>query len=420
MAETKTRVRVVVTGIGVVTPIGIGKDEFWKALEEKRSGIVPLADLIDLSGIEAKMGAPVKNLSLSEIMIMSDDGKIKRLTKEPRAIQLGVAAAALALKDSGLKLEKDRNAIGVIGGVGAGSIEVIIENQQRLAESPRKVSVFMVPQFMPNALAAEIAIFWGLKAVNFGLVSACASSSHAIGVAADLIRLGYAKLMLAGGADAPLLRITFAGFDRMKALSRNQDPLYACRPFDLKREGFVPGEGAAFLLLESLEHAYRRGAHIYAEIPSCGMTCDAFHITAPDEDGDGAARAMQMALDRGEIKPQEVGYINAHGTSTELNDKTEALAIHKVFGEYARKIPVSSTKSYIGHLLGAAGAAEAAATLMALEKGIIHPTLGLKDPDPQCDLWLPQEPLKANVKVALSNSFGFGGHNASLAFRKVE
>lgn len=414
-----SRVRVVVTGIGVVTPIGLGKDQFWKALEEKRGGLVHLADLVDLSGIEAKVGAPVKNFDLSQII--SSEERIRRLTKEPRAIQLGIAAAALALKDSKLKLEEeDRNTIGVIGGVGAGSIEVIIENQERLAESPRKVSVFMIPRFMPNALAAEIAIFWGLKAPNFGMVSACASSSHAIGLAADLIRLGYAKLMLAGGADAPLLRITFAGFDRMKALSRNQDPLYACRPFDLKRDGFVPGEGAAFLLLESLEHAYHRGAHIYAEIPSCGMTCDAFHITAPDEDGDGAARAMQMALDRGGIKLQEVGYINAHGTSTKLNDRTEALAIHKVFGEYARKIPVSSTKSYIGHLLGAAGAAEAAATLLALERGVIHPTLGLKEPDPQCDLWLPQEPLKANIKVALSNSFGFGGHNASLAFRKVE
>jgi 3-oxoacyl-[acyl-carrier-protein] synthase II len=275
--------------------------------------------------------------------------------------------------------------------------------------------------FMPNAVAGEISIEWGLQGPDYGIVSACASSNHALGMAADLIRLGYADVMVAGGSEAVMLPLTFAGFDRARALSRrNDEPEKASRPFDAERDGFVVGEGAGILILEGLEHAHARDAHIYAELVGHGMTADAHHITAPAPDGLGAKGAMEMALQHAGISPDEVDYINAHGTATELGDVAETRAIKMLFGERAYEIPVSSTKSQIGHLMGGAGAVEAIATLMALEEGILPPTINYEHPDPECDLdYVPNGARPAEVRVALSNSFGFGGHNSTLVFRKL-
>lgn len=409
--------RAVITGIGVVTPIGTGKEEFWSALSGERSGVMRVDDRIDLSGIGVKIGAPVKDFDPLSYM----EGK--RARRLGRSTQLAMAATKLAIEEANLKLDKeDKDRIGVLIGTGIGNVEAVTENYERLIqEGARRVSPFFIPQFMPNSLAGEIAIEWSLKGPNFGLVSACASSSHALGLAADLIKEEYADVMVVGGSEAVLLRLTFAGFDRMGALSRrNEEPEKASRPFDRKRDGFVVGEGAGILILESSEHARRRDAHIHAELAGSGMTADAFHITAPAEGGEGARKSMEMALKRANIKPEEVDYINAHGTSTPLNDRTETEAIKALFGKYAYKIPISSTKSYIGHLLGAAGAVEAAATILALEKGIIHPTLNCEYPDPECDLdYVPHKPRKVEVKVALSNSFGFGGHNSTIVLTKV-
>jgi 3-oxoacyl-[acyl-carrier-protein] synthase II len=417
MIEDKEERRAVITGIGIISPIGTGKEEFWDCLERGRCGVVRVDDMIDLSGINTKIGAPVEFDPL-EFM---DKRRTKRLG---RATQLAIAATKLALEDSGLDLEgEDKERIGVLMGTGIGNVEAIIANQDRFQkEGPRKVSPFFIPQFMPNALSGEISIEWGLRGPNLGMVSACASSNHAIGLGADLIKAGYADVVISGGAEAVMLPLTYAGFDRMGALSRrNDDPHKASRPFDLKRDGFVLGEGGGILILESLEHALKRDAYIYALVAGFGMSCDANHITAPLENGEGARWAMEMALEKAGIKPQDVDYINAHGTATPLGDKSETKAIKAVFGEYAYKIPISSTKSQIGHLLGAAAAAEAIATLLALERGVIHPTINYEHPDPECDLdYVPNKARKAKVRVAISNSFGFGGHNTCLVLRKLE
>jgi len=348
----------------------------------------------------------------------------KRARRLGRSTQLALAAAHQAVEDSRLNLQReDKTRIGVLVGTGIGNIEVLVENHlTMLQEGPHRVSPFFVPMFMPNAAAGELSIEWGLQGPNFGLVSACASSNHALGVAADFIRMGYADVMIAGGSEAVSLPLTYAGFDQARALSRRNDaPEKASRPFDAQRDGFVVGEGAGVVILESLEHARARDAHIYGELAGHGMTADAHHITAPAPDGHGAKRAMQMALERAGVSPDEVDYINAHGTSTELGDIAETQAIKLLFGERAYKIPVSSTKSQIGHLLGGAGAAEAIATLLALEEGILPPTINYEHPDPKCDLdYVPNEARPATVRVALSNSFGFGGHNSTLLLRKIE
>lgn len=410
--------RVVVTGIGVLTPIGIGKEEFWKALKEERSGVVRIDNIVNLEGIETKIGAPVKEFEPKEYI---DEKSARRLG---RASQLAIAGAKLALEDSGIELERENlGEIGVIIGTGIGNLEKLIENYDvLLSKGSRRVSPLFIPQFMPNALAGDLAIEFGFGGPNFGLVSACAASTHALGLAVDLIKNDYAKIVISGGSEAVLReRITIAGFDRMGALSRkNNEPQKACRPFDAKRDGFVVGEGAGIFILESLEHAQNRKAHIYAEIIGLGMSDDAYHVTAPDPEGKGATKAMEMALKRAGINPEDVDYINAHGTSTLLNDKIETLAIKKVFGEQAYKVPVSSTKSMIGHLLGAAGVVEAAATILALEQGVIHPTINLEYPDPECDLdYVPEGARETEVKIALSNSFAFGGHNACLVLRRI-
>lgn len=407
----------VITGIGAITPIGIGKEGFWEGLKSGKSGVQRIDDLVDLTGVEVKIGAPVRDFNPLDYM---DKKRARRLG---RSSQFALAATRQALQDASLNLEReDKGRVGVLIGTGIGNVEVLVENHLTLLQQgPRRVSPFFVPMFMPNATAGEIAIEWGLMGPNYGIVSACASSNHALGAAADFIRLGYADVMIAGGSESVLLPLTFAGFDQARALSRrNDEPEKASRPFDAQRDGFVVGEGAGALVLESLEHALARDAHIYAELVGHGMTADAYHITAPAPDGLGAKLSMELALKYAGISPEEVDYINAHGTATELGDVAETQAIKLLFGERAYKIPVSSTKSQIGHLLGGAGAVEAIATLMALEEGILPPTINYEYPDPRCDLdYVPNRARPAKVRVALSNSFGFGGHNSTLVFRKI-
>jgi len=406
--------RVVVTGLGPVTSIGEGKDAFWEGLREGRSGVCRVDHLIHLEGIDVLIGAPVLSFD-PEAHI--EPKKARRLD---RSTQLGLAAAQLAVSDASLDfgaLDLDR--IGVVAGTGIGGLLTFEENFNILSEKgPRRISPFFVPRMMPNALAGEISIAHGLRGVNFGVVSACASSAHAIGLAADLIRSGRADCILAGGAESVMLRITFAGFARMGAVSRrNDEPERASRPFDLDRDGFVMGEGAGFVVLETAEHAARRGATAYAELAGFGMTADAFHITAPCEDGAGQRRAITLAMEQAAVEPDEVDYINAHGTSTPLNDPAETQAIKGALGDAAKRVKISSTKSQIGHLLGAAGGVEAVATVLSIVHEYIPATLNYETPDPACDLDCTPEPVTARIRVALSNSFGFGGQNATLLFR---
>jgi 3-oxoacyl-[acyl-carrier-protein] synthase II len=412
-----TERRVVITGIGVVTSIGLGKEAFWKALQAARSGVSRIEDVLDLDGIGTKIGAYVRDFDPLAYM---DKKRARRLG---RATQFGFAATRMALEDSGLDLTRENpDRCGVLLGTGIGNIEVLLDNHVTLLQKgPGRVSPFFVPMFMPNALPGEVSIEWGLRGPNYGTVSACASSNHAIGGAADAIRYGYADVMIAGGSEAAMTKLTFAGFDQMGALSRrNESPAQASRPFDRDRDGFVMGEGSGILILESLEHAQVRGAHIYAEVAGMGMTADAGHIVAPDENGDGGRRAMEMALQRSQIAPDQVDYINAHGTATPLGDVSETRALKNVFGAHAKKLAVSSTKSQIGHVLGGAAAVEAIAVLMALERGVLPPTINLETPDPECDLdYVPNQARAARVEVALSNSFGFGGHNSCIALRKI-
>ncbi len=414
MSEPK---RVVITGVGAVTPIGIGKEAFWEGLLLGKSGVARIDDIVDLTDIPVKIGAYIREFDPLQFM---DKKRARRLG---RSSQLALAATKLALEDSRIELsQEDRDRIGVVIGTGIGNVETLTENYEIfLRRGPSRVSPFFVPTFMPNAVAGEISIEWELRGPNYGIVSACASSNHALGLAADMIRYGYADVMIAGGAEAVSLPLTFAGFDQMGALSRRNDtPERASRPFDRDRDGFVVGEGAGILILESLEHARARGANIYAELASIGMSADAGHITAPDEQGEGARKAMLMALERAGVRPDEVDYINAHGTATPLGDVSETRAIKRLFGAHAYKLAVSSTKSQIGHLLGAAGAVEAIATLMALHRGILPPTINLDTPDPECDLdYVPNKARPAKVEIALSNSFGFGGHNSAIVLRKI-
>lgn len=410
--------RVVITGIGVITPIGIGKEAFWEGLAFARSGVTRVDDIIDLTNIPVKIGAYIREFDPLQFM---DKKRARRLG---RASQLALAAAKLALEDGRLDLEReDRDRIGVIVGTGIGNIEALTENYDLFIQrGPSRVSPFFVPMFMPNAAAGEISIEWGLRGPTYGAVSACASSNHAIGLAADAIRYGYADVMICGGTESVMHPLAFAGFDQLGALSRRNDaPEKASRPFDRDRDGFVLGEGAGILILESLEHAQARRAYIYAELAGFGMSADAEHITAPDEQGEGARKAMQMALERAGVCPEEVDYINAHGTATPLGDISETRAIKRLFGAHAYTLAVSSTKSQIGHLLGAAGAVEAIATLMALDRGLLPPTINLDNPDPECDLdYVPNKARPAKVKIALSNSLGFGGHNSAIVLRRLE
>jgi 3-oxoacyl-[acyl-carrier-protein] synthase II len=405
--------RVAVTGVGPISPIGTGVDAFWENLRAGRSGVRRVEDRVDLTDIDVKIAAPVDGFDPNEYI---DPKKARRLD---RSAQLALAATSLALKDAGNpEADVDLDRFGVIVGTGIGGMETFQENFTVMLErGPRRVSPFFVPRMMPNALAGEISIAHGLRGANFGVVSACASGNHAIGLAADLIASGLIDRAVTGGAEAVLIPVTFAGFARMGALSkRNDEPERASRPFDAARDGFVMGEGAGMLVLEEYDSAVARGAHVYAEVRGFGMSADATHITAPAEDGAGASRAMQMAMDRAHVGPSDVDYINAHGTSTPPNDRAETTAIKTTFGPDAARVKISSTKSQIGHLLGAAGGIEAIATVLTMEHGFIPATLNYENPDPACDLDYTPVSVEAKVRVALSNSFGFGGQNASLIF----
>ncbi|ADH61042.1 3-oxoacyl-(acyl-carrier-protein) synthase 2 [Thermoanaerobacter mathranii subsp. mathranii str. A3] len=406
--------RVVVTGVGVITPLGNTVEKFWNSLINGESGIDTVTKF-DVSEFPTKVAAEVKDF---EPTLYIDKKEARRMD---RFIQFAVASAKLALEDSQIDLSKvDLNRFGVIYGTGIGGIETF-ENQIKIMyeKGPGKVSPFFIPMMIANMAAGQIAITFGLKGINETIVNACASSTNAIGEAFKAIQRGEADLIVTGGTEAAITPMSFAGFCAMKAMSTNEDPKKASRPFDLNRDGFVMGEGSASLILESLEHAQKRGAKIYAEIIGYGATDDAYHITAPAPEGEGAARAMEAALKDGKVSFEMIDYINAHGTSTEYNDKFETMAIKKVFKDHAYKLYVSSIKSMVGHLLGAAGAVEAVATVLTIKNGIIPPTINYETPDPECDLnYVPNEAIEKEVNYAISNSFGFGGHNGTILFKK--
>jgi len=407
--------RVVITGLGAVTPIGNGKEEFWKALEEGKNGVGYITHF-DTEKHDVKIAAEIKDFDPTQWL---DKKEVRRTDK---VIQFTVAAADLAIKDASLDVDAlDKNMFGAYIGTGDGGLQTLEDNVRVLMEKgPNRVSPFTVPMMITNMPAAYAAIRYGAKGPNMAVVTACASSINSIGESYNCIVRGDADITLSGGTEAAITNIAMAGFESLKALSRrNDDPEHASRPFDAGRDGFVMGEGAGILIVEELEHAKRRGAHIYAEIKGYGMSCDAHHITAPDPSGEGAARAMEMAVRKAGWQPGDVQLINTHGTSTPMGDKMEISAIKMMMGENAAKVLVQSTKSMIGHLLGAAGAVETIATILAIEKSIVHPTINQFDKDPDCDLnTVPNKAVKADISRALVNGFGFGGHNAVLALEK--
>ncbi len=404
--------RVVVTGMGVVTPVGNTVDDFWDSLIAGRSGAAPISSF-DASDYPVRFAAEVKSFDPSAFLSPREGVRLDRYA------QMAVVAAGQAWTESGLAVE-DTHRAGVVFGSGIGGLRTVVDEHTALLEhGPRGVSPFMVPKLMPNGAAAAIAMRFGLHGPNFAVASACATGAHAIGEAFRCVRTGLVDAMIAGGSEAGLTPLALAAFARMGALSkRNEDPTAASRPFDVHRDGFVFGEGAGALVLESEDSALGRGAGILGEIAGYGASCDAHHATQPDPEGRGAFAAMSAALADAGLAPHVVDHINAHGTSTPFNDRIESLAIKSLLGVEAKRIPVVSTKSQTGHLLGAAGAVEAVATLSAMRAGVIPATINLTDPDPDCDLdHVIDEPRDQMVDVALSNSFGFGGQNASLVFR---
>ncbi|MGB9678994.1 MAG: beta-ketoacyl-ACP synthase II [Thermoanaerobacteraceae bacterium] len=408
--------RVVVTGIGVISPIGSKINEFWDNLVKGKSGI-DIVTKFDISDYSTKVAAEVKDFDPT---LYIDKKEAKRMD---RFTQFAVASTKIALEDSKLNLSDiDLNKVGVIYGTGIGGIETFeAQNKVMYEKGPGRVSPFFIPMMIANMAAGQIAITFGLKGINETIVNACASSSNAIGEAFRIIQRNDADIVITGGTEASVTPMAFAGFCAMKAMTSNPDPNKASRPFDLNRDGFVMGEGSGTLVLESLDSALKRGAHIYAEIIGYGATDDAYHITAPAPEGEGASRAMKKALDDAGIEYNDVDYINAHGTSTEYNDQFETMAIKNVFKDHAYDLYISSTKSMTGHLLGASGAVEAIATVLSLENSIIPPTINYETKDPNCDLnYVPNKALKHDINLALSNSFGFGGHNATLIFKKYK
>ncbi len=408
--------RVVVTGLGVVSPLGIGADRFWNAMMEGRSGVGRITAW-DPTGLETQIAAEVRDFDPTDFM----DRKEAR--RNDRFVLFAYAAARMALEDSGLAITpSNATRVGVLIGSGIGGA-ITWEEQTRILETkgPRRVSPFFIPNVIMNMASGVVSILTGAKGPNSSVVTACASGGNAIGDAMRIIQRGDADAMIAGGTEAAITRLSVAGFCAMKAMStRNDDPARAVRPFDATRDGFVMGEGAGVVVLEALEHAERRGARIYAELVGYGMSGDAYHITQPDPEGDGAARSMRNALADAGMAPEEVDYINAHGTSTPYNDRLETLAIKKVFGAHARRLAVSSTKSMMGHLLGAAGGVEFIACVLAITRGAIPPTINYEHPDPECDLdYVPNRPREARINTAMSNAFGFGGHNAILIVRRI-
>ena len=412
-----TRRRVVVTGMGAVTPLGESVDEFWNGLVQGKSGIGPIT-LCDPSPFPCRIAGEVSDFDPARYMDAREARRMARFS------QMAVAAAGLALEDARLDLSgQDQDRIGVVMGNGSGSLPTTEENARGLVEKgPMRMSPHFIPMILPNMAAANVSRLFGLKGYTSTIITACAAGTQAIGEGAEIIRRGAADVLLAGGCEAGISQLGLGGFSIIKALTRrNEEPEKASRPFDAKRDGFVAGEGSAVLVLESLDHAVDRGANILVEVMGQGVSSDAYHAVQPDEDGSGATRAMRWALADADIDLGEVDYINAHGTSTPRNDLTETLAIKTVFGERAYKVPISSTKSMIGHGLGAGGALEAVASIKTILEGVIHPTINYEYPDPDCDLdYVPNRSRRQAVDAVLSNSFGFGGQNACLVLRRFE
>jgi len=409
--------RVVVTGIGLVSALGIGTKETWAGLLAGQSGVTKITRF-DVSGFATQIAAEVKGFDPLAFIEKKD------IKKMDLFIQYAIAAAQFAMDDSGLEITSE-NATGVgvyIGSGIGGFITIEREHEALLNGGPRKVSPFFIPSAIINLASGQVSIRFGAKGPNSATCTACSASAHAIGDAYEIIKRCDADAMIAGGSEAAICAMSVGGFGQLRALStRNDDPHRASRPFDKDRDGFIIGEGAGVIILEELEHARRRGARIYAEIVGYGMSSDAYHMTAPSEDGDGARRVMAMAVRKAGIVPGDIDYINAHGTSTPYNDKLETLAIHNCFGEHARQLAISSTKSMTGHLLGGAGGLEAGITALAVHEQVVPPTINLDDPDPECDLdYVPHQSRKMKIRYALSNSFGFGGTNAALLFKRFE
>ncbi len=407
--------RVVVTGMGILCPTGNNVEEAWRNAADGKTGIRTI-QRFDTSHLENHFGGEVKDFDPDEFL-----GK-REARRTDRVTQMALYAAKYALEDSGLEVtDENRYEIGCIVGSGIGGISAIVESVRSFFDKgPKFVSPLMVPMMLPDAPCSKISMAYGLRGPNFAISTACATGNNCIGEATEIIRRGQADACLAGSSEAGLVDIAIASFNNMTAISRrNDEPERASRPFDVDRDGFVIAEGAAILVLEELEHAKARGAHIYAEIVGYGHTSDAYHVTAPLETGEGAAKAIQYALEDAELDPADIDYINAHGTSTPLNDKSETLALKVALGEQAYEIPISSTKSVTGHLMGAAGSVEAVFTIKAINEGFIPPTVNLDNPDPECDLnYTPHVGVAKNIDYAMSNSFGFGGHNAVLIFSK--
>lgn len=412
-----TRRRVVVTGMGVVTPIGTGTDRFWNAMMECRSGVGPIRSF-DASRYPTRIAAEVLDFDPLDWMDRKD------AKRNDRFVQFAIAAARMALDDAGFRVTpQNADRVGVVIGSGIGGA-ITWEEQHKvlLTRGPDRVSPFFIPMLIINMASGVVSILTGARGPNTAPVTACATGAHAIGDAFRVIQRGDADVMIAGGTEAAITELSIAGFCAMKAMStRNDEPQRAVRPFDAQRDGFVMGEGAGVVVLEALEHALARDARVYCELVGYGMSADAYHITMPDPEGQGAALAMKRCLEDAGLRPEEVDYINAHGTSTPYNDKYETLAIKRVFGDHAYRLAVSSTKSMTAHLLGAAGSVELITCVLAIHHGVLPPTINYEVPDPDCDLdYVPNRPRPQDVRVALSNAFGFGGHNATLAVRRFE
>jgi 3-oxoacyl-[acyl-carrier-protein] synthase II len=409
------RKRVVVTGVGMITPLGVGVDSSWNNLIEGRPGIGKITQF-DASSFPTQIAGEVEGFNPEDYI------EVKEIKKMDRFIHFALAAASMAVNDAGLKITAETaDRTGVIVGSGIGGLHAIEHYHSiYLEKGPRKISPFFIPMLIVNLASGQISIKFGARGPNSAVATACATGSHSIGDSFRIIQRGEADAMIAGGTEAVITPLGIGGFNAMKALStRNEEPEKASRPFDAERDGFVMGEGAGIVILEDLERAKNRGARIYAEIVGYGMTADAYHITAPSPGGEGAARCMQMALKDGNASPSEIDYINAHGTSTKYGDEIETTAIKTVFGEDARKVSVSSTKSMTGHLLGAAGGVEAVVAVFSIYNDIVPPTINLDNPDPECDLdYVPHKARNMTVNCALTNSFGFGGTNACLLFKK--
>jgi len=408
--------RVVVTGLGAVTSLGCDVDELWRRAVNGENGIGPLR-LFDATGYRSRIGGEVVDWSFDGYIAPKDAKRMDRF------VQFGLVAGIKAVRDSGIDFSKeDPFRCGVVLGSGIGGLREIEIQHDRLREKgPDKVSAFTIPKLMANAASGQVSIEYGLKGLNTTVSTACASATNAIGDAVRAVQHGVADVMITGGTEAAVTPLGLGAFSALRALSeRNDDPAHASRPFDAKRDGFVLGEGAGLFVIEELEHAKARGAHIYAEMIGYGATADGSHITQPDQTGCGAAQAMRLALLDAELNPEQIDYINAHGTSTPLGDVAETTAIKAVFGEHAWKLSVSSTKSQIGHLLGASGGVEMVLTVKAINEGIVPPTINYEEPDPKCDLdYTPNQARERDITLAMSNSFGFGGHNGSLIIGKL-